>query len=81
MSIHCDPYYYGGRIVLLGDSAHSIVPFYGQGMNCAFEDCLVLNELIADGIKNIPLGNKNKFGAKIYENIFELYSRLRVANG
>ena len=29
-----------------GDSAHAIVPFYGQGMNCAFEDCVVLDELL-----------------------------------
>ena len=27
-----------GRVVLLGDSAHAIVPFFGQGMNCGFED-------------------------------------------
>lgn len=33
--------------VLLGDSAHAIVPFYGQGMNCAFEDCVVLDRIIA----------------------------------
>jgi kynurenine 3-monooxygenase len=31
---------------LIGDAAHAIVPFYGQGMNCGFEDCVVLNELI-----------------------------------
>jgi kynurenine 3-monooxygenase len=31
---------------LLGDAAHAIVPFYGQGMNCGFEDCDVLDDLI-----------------------------------
>ena len=35
-----------GNAALLGDSAHAIVPFYGQGMNCCFEDCIVLDELI-----------------------------------
>ncbi len=31
---------------MIGDAAHAIVPFFGQGMNCGFEDCVVLNELI-----------------------------------
>ncbi len=34
------------RAVLLGDSAHGIIPFYGQGMNCCFEDCIVLDDFI-----------------------------------
>ena len=34
------------KVLLLGDAAHAIVPFYGQGMNCGFEDCVVLNELM-----------------------------------
>ena len=33
---------------LIGDAAHAIVPFYGQGMNCGFEDCYVLNKLLDD---------------------------------
>jgi kynurenine 3-monooxygenase len=33
-------------VLLLGDSAHAIVPFFGQGMNCAFEDCTVFLELL-----------------------------------
>ena len=35
-----------GNTMLLGDAAHAIVPFYGQGMNCGFEDCFELNQLI-----------------------------------
>lgn len=45
ISIKCQPYHYKEKVVLLGDSAHAMVPFYGQGMNCGFEDCLVLDEL------------------------------------
>ncbi len=37
------------RAVLVGDAAHAIVPFHGQGMNCAFEDCVELDTLIAAG--------------------------------
>lgn len=44
-TIKCYPWSYN-RTVLLGDSAHAIVPFYGQGMNCALEDCVVLDKLI-----------------------------------
>ena len=35
------------KAALLGDSAHAIIPFYGQGMNCCFEDCIVLDELVS----------------------------------
>ena len=45
-TIKCFPWNVGGKSLLLGDSAHALVPFYGQGMNCAFEDCRVLNNLI-----------------------------------
>ena len=37
-------------LLLLGDAAHAIVPFHGQGMNCAFEDCRILDELLSDGL-------------------------------
>ena len=43
-----------GNTVLIGDAAHAIVPFYGQGMNAAFEDVRRLDELHAAGINNLP---------------------------
>ena len=36
----------GGELLLLGDAAHAIVPFHGQGMNCAFEDCVELDSML-----------------------------------
>jgi kynurenine 3-monooxygenase len=36
----------GDKLLLLGDAAHAIVPFFGQGLNCAFEDCTCLIELL-----------------------------------
>jgi kynurenine 3-monooxygenase len=45
-TVRCRPWQYAGRWLLLGDAAHAIVPFHGQGMNAAFEDVLVLDALI-----------------------------------
>jgi len=41
-TLYLDRWHFGGRAVLLGDAAHAMVPFHGQGMNCAFEDCVAL---------------------------------------
>lgn len=41
-TLYLDRWHIDGRAVLLGDAAHAMVPFHGQGMNCAFEDCVVL---------------------------------------
>lgn len=41
-TLYLDRWHIGGRAVLLGDAAHAMVPFHGQGMNCAFEDCVAL---------------------------------------
>ena len=45
-TVHSAPWHIGGRVLLLGDAAHAIFPFHGQGMNAAFEDCLVLDDLL-----------------------------------
>ncbi|MGB8328411.1 MAG: NAD(P)/FAD-dependent oxidoreductase [Steroidobacteraceae bacterium] len=45
-TVFADPWHLDGQVLLLGDAAHAIVPFHGQGMNCAFEDCIVLDRLI-----------------------------------
>jgi kynurenine 3-monooxygenase len=66
-TIKCFPWNAGGRALLLGDSAHAVVPFYGQGMNCAFEDCRVLDSLI------------EKHGPD-WEKVFEEYGALRKEN-
>lgn len=41
-TLHLRQWHLQGRAVLLGDAAHAMVPFHGQGMNCAFEDCVAL---------------------------------------
>ncbi|KAL6042236.1 hypothetical protein STEG23_021557, partial [Scotinomys teguina] len=46
ISVKCSPFHLKSHCVLMGDAAHAIVPFYGQGMNAGFEDCLVFDELM-----------------------------------
>lgn len=45
-SVQCDPYHYKDRAVLIGDAAHAMLPFYGQGLNCGFEDVRVMFDII-----------------------------------
>ncbi|KRF18014.1 kynurenine 3-monooxygenase [Nocardioides sp. Soil797] len=50
VTIRCSPWVHhgeGASLALLGDAAHAIVPFFGQGANCAFEDCIELDRLLA----------------------------------
>ncbi|MBZ5638152.1 MAG: FAD-dependent monooxygenase [Acidobacteriia bacterium] len=49
VTVRCAPWHHRGRAVLLGDAAHAVVPFYGQGANAAFEDCVVLDECLVGG--------------------------------
>jgi kynurenine 3-monooxygenase len=46
VTIRCQPWHQDGRVALLGDAAHAVVPFLGQGMNAAFEDCTVLTQCL-----------------------------------
>ncbi len=48
VTIRCAPWNSGSRAVLLGDAAHAVVPFYGQGMNASFEDCATLARCIGE---------------------------------
>ena len=45
-SVYCVPWHVENKAVLLGDAAHAVVPFFGQGMNASFQDCSVLNGLM-----------------------------------
>jgi kynurenine 3-monooxygenase len=47
-TVYTAPWQVGGEVLLLGDAAHAIVPFHGQGMNAAFEDCTVLEQLLGE---------------------------------
>ncbi|NUM79642.1 FAD-dependent monooxygenase [bacterium] len=67
MTVKCFPWHVGHTASLLGDAAHAIVPFFGQGMNCSFEDCVVLDECVG------------RYGDD-WEKIFSEYEALRKIN-
>ena len=68
VTVKCFPWIREDKFALIGDAAHAIVPFFGQGMNCGFEDCRVLNELIDKHSDNWKL-------------ILEDYQQLRKPDG
>lgn len=68
LTIRCEPYNYLGKAVIIGDAAHAIVPFYGQGCNAAFEDCRLLGETI------------DRHGWEELHVALNDYSRTRKAN-
>ena len=48
-TVCCSPWNVEESALLIGDAAHAIVPFFGQGMNAAFEDCTILNDFMQNG--------------------------------
>lgn len=73
-TLKCWPWQIDGKVLLLGDSAHAMVPFYGQGMNCAFEDVRILDHLLSEA------GTVAKDDQLVWSEIFERYSALRKPN-
>lgn len=51
--VKCRPYHIGSKVLLMGDAAHAMVPFYGQGMNAGFEDCTVLSQIMNQPNMNV----------------------------
>lgn len=47
VTVRCFPWHQN-KTLIIGDAAHAVVPFYGQGMNCGFEDCRVLNDMLEE---------------------------------
>jgi len=68
VTVRCFPWIREDKFALIGDAAHAIVPFFGQGMNCGFEDCSVLNSLM----------EKHK---EDWSTILSEYQRLRKPDG
>ena len=67
--IRCAPWTHKDKVALVGDSAHAIVPFYGEGMNSGYEDCKVLNDLL------------NEHGDDDWGTVLDAYGKARKPNG
>lgn len=66
--VRCSPWNFENKVLLLGDSAHATVPFYGQGMNCGFEDCMIFQEMLEEANGN-------------WDGLLSAYSKTRVPDG
>lgn len=67
--IRCSPWQVNGKVALIGDAAHAIVPFYGEGMNAGNEDCKVLNDLL------------DQYGDDNWAEVLTRYAAKRKPNG
>ncbi|GFZ98532.1 FAD-dependent oxidoreductase [Dyella caseinilytica] len=81
-TLYLDRWHIDGRALLIGDAAHAIVPFHGQGMNCGFEDTVVLADLLAESgsdtgdafaeFQRIRQPNADAIAAMALENYIEM---------
>ena len=67
-TVYTDEWQYNNQYCLIGDAAHAVVPFFGQGMNASFEDCEVLMQCLDEAQGN-------------WEGVCEKYSSVRKADG
>src|SRR5690554_2644844 len=65
VTIRCNPWNYKNKVLLMGDAAHAIVPFYGQGLNAGMEDCTIFYQLL----ENFNLDD---------DNLFNVFSKKRI---
>jgi kynurenine 3-monooxygenase len=88
-TLYLDRWHLDGRAVLIGDAAHAMVPFHGQGMNCAFEDCVALARHLdaADdlamafaGFEGERMPNARAIQAMALENYLEMRERVDDAD-
>ena len=89
-TVRCDHWHDEGNVLLIGDAAHAVVPFHGQGMNLAFEDCVVLDRAIDDAGTDWPavfevfekqqIDNANAIADMALENYIEMRDTVREPN-
>ena len=70
-SVYCRPWSFRKRILMIGDAAHAIVPFHGQGMNAAFEDCIEVDRLLAE---------QDRSGSYDWGTLFAQFEQRRAPN-
>lgn len=68
VTIRCSPWNYDGKVLILGDASHAVVPFYGQGLNAGMEDCTIFFETLEKCNYNM-------------EKAFAIFGKKRVRDG
>jgi kynurenine 3-monooxygenase len=85
-TVRCRRWHDGGNVLLIGDAAHAIVPFHGQGMNLAFEDCMLLERILGTkqdweetfaAFETEQLPNANAIADMALENYVEMRDTVR----
>ena len=86
-TVRCDGWHDAGRILLVGDAAHAVVPFHGQGMNLAFEDCVLLDQILDEQdlswaevfarFESGQVANANAIADMALENYIEMRDTVR----
>jgi len=86
-TVRCRHWHDADRMLLIGDAAHAVVPFYGQGRNLAFEDCVLLEQLLRQTgpqwqqvfarFESIQLPNANAIADMALENYVEMRDTVR----
>lgn len=71
VSIKCSPIHFEGKGIIIGDAAHAMVPFFGQGMNCGFEDCLILSDIMSKYLKDVSQSNNKNIMERVFAD-FEI---------
>lgn len=86
-TVRCDGWHDGERVLLIGDAAHAVVPFHGQGMNLAFEDCVLLDQILEQEdlswrelfarFESGQVANANAIADMALENYIEMRDTVR----
>jgi kynurenine 3-monooxygenase len=86
-TVRCDQWHDKGRVLLVGDAAHAVVPFHGQGMNLAFEDCVLLDQILDEQelswdevfsrFESVQVANANAIADMALENYIEMRDTVR----
>jgi kynurenine 3-monooxygenase len=86
-TVRCDQWHDKGRVLLVGDAAHAVVPFHGQGMNLAFEDCVLLDQILDEAdltwnqvfsrFESGQVANANAIADMALENYVEMRDTVR----
>jgi kynurenine 3-monooxygenase len=79
VTVKCYPWSFGSHLTMVGDAAHAIVPFFGQGMNASFEDVFVLNAELEKAV-SYEKGQDLANSTIPWDKIFASYQKLRKKN-